>query len=42
VIDVLISGRATRGKWRILDRKVEERYVVMFRALKVVALTGVD
>jgi hypothetical protein len=30
-------GGATRGKWRILDGKVRERSVVMFRALKVVA-----
>jgi hypothetical protein len=30
-------GGATRGKWRILDGNVEERFVVMFRAPKVVA-----
>jgi hypothetical protein len=28
---------ATRRKWRILDGKVRERYVVMFGALKVVS-----
>jgi hypothetical protein len=32
-------GRAIRGKWRIPDGKVSERYVVMFGALKVVAPT---
>jgi uncharacterized protein YndB with AHSA1/START domain len=33
----LRPGGETRGKWRIPDEKVGERYVVMFRALKVVA-----
>jgi hypothetical protein len=32
-------GGAIREKWRIPDGKVEERSVVMFRALKVVAPT---
>jgi hypothetical protein len=32
-------GGAIRRKWRILDGKVSERYVVMFGALKVVAPT---
>jgi hypothetical protein len=32
------SDRATRGKWRIPDRKVRERSVVIFIAPKVVAL----
>jgi hypothetical protein len=31
------KGRATRGKWRVLDEKVRERSVVMFKAPKVVA-----
>jgi hypothetical protein len=35
-------GGATREKWRILDEKIRERSVVMFGALKVVALTCVD
>jgi hypothetical protein len=35
-------GGATRGKWRISDGKIEERSVVMFRALKVVAPAYVD
>jgi hypothetical protein len=30
-------GGATRGKWRILDRKVGERSIFMFGAPKVVA-----
>jgi hypothetical protein len=30
-------GKATRGKWRILDGKGGEWCVFMFRALKVVA-----
>jgi hypothetical protein len=38
----LRPGRATRGKWRIPDGRVRERSIVMFRALKVVALTYVD
>jgi hypothetical protein len=33
---------ATRGKWRIPDGKVVKRFVVMFRALKVVVPTCVD
>jgi hypothetical protein len=33
-------GGATRGKWRIPDRKVGERYVVMFGASKVVSLVS--
>jgi hypothetical protein len=36
------SSGATRGKWRILDGKVGERSVVIFGALKVVALTCID
>jgi hypothetical protein len=28
-------GGTTRGKWRIPDGKVEEKYVVMFGALNV-------
>jgi hypothetical protein len=35
-------GEATRGKWRIPDGNVRESYVVMFRALKVVAPVCVD
>jgi hypothetical protein len=35
-------GGATRGKWRISDGKVRERFVVMFRTPKVVAPTNVD
>jgi hypothetical protein len=35
-------GEATRGKWRILDGKVRERSVFMFRASKVVAPFCVD
>jgi hypothetical protein len=35
-------GGATKGKWRILNGKVRERSVVMFDALKVVALACVD
>jgi hypothetical protein len=38
----LRPGRATRGKWRIPDGRVRERSIVMFGALKVVALTYVD
>jgi hypothetical protein len=30
-------GKAIKRKWRIPDGKVGERYIVMFRALKVVA-----
>jgi hypothetical protein len=33
------SGRAIRGKWRIPDGKVEERFVVMFGVLNMVAPT---
>jgi hypothetical protein len=33
---------ATRGEWRILDGKSEERYVIMFKAPKVVADVCVD
>jgi hypothetical protein len=33
--------KATRGKWRMLDGKVGERYVVKFGAPKVVALACV-
>jgi hypothetical protein len=35
-------GGATSEKWRVPDEKVGERYVVMFRALKVVAPACVD
>jgi uncharacterized protein YndB with AHSA1/START domain len=35
-------GGANRGKWRIHDGKVGERFVVMFEALKVVAPACVD
>jgi hypothetical protein len=35
-------GGATREKWRILDGKIGERYVVMFGVLKVVAPTFID
>jgi hypothetical protein len=35
-------GRAIREKWRIPDGKVEEKFVVMFGAPKVVAPTCVD
>jgi hypothetical protein len=35
-------GGATRGKWRIPDGKVGERFVVMFGAPKVVAPACVD
>jgi hypothetical protein len=35
-------GGATRGKWRIPDGKVGERYVFMFGAPKVVAPACVD
>jgi hypothetical protein len=35
-------GEATRGKWRILDGKVEERSVIMFGAPKVVAPARVE
>jgi hypothetical protein len=35
-------GGATRGKWRIRDGKVGEKYVVIFRAPKVVAAACVD
>jgi hypothetical protein len=35
-------GGATRGKWRIPDGKVREKYVVIFRAPKVVAAACVD
>jgi hypothetical protein len=34
-------GGATRGKWRIQDAKVEERFVVLFGAPKVAAPTYV-
>jgi hypothetical protein len=34
--------RATRGKLRILDENIGERYVIMFRASKVVAPAYVD
>jgi hypothetical protein len=36
------SGNATRGKWRISDGKVGERFVFMFGSLKVVAPACVD
>jgi hypothetical protein len=36
------SGGTTREKWRILDEKVRERFVVMFEAPKVVAPAYVD
>jgi hypothetical protein len=36
------SDGATRGKWRILDEKIEEMSVIMFRALKVIAPACVD
>jgi hypothetical protein len=45
IVDIWFNmrpGRATRRKWRIPDGKVGERYVVMFEALKVVALACVD
>jgi hypothetical protein len=33
----LRPGEAIRGKWRTPDGKVEEKFVIMFRDLKVVA-----
>jgi hypothetical protein len=36
------AGGATRGKWRIANGKGGERFVVMFRAPKVVARACVD
>jgi hypothetical protein len=35
-------GGATRGKWRILDVKVGNEFVVMFGAPKLVAPAYVD
>jgi hypothetical protein len=38
----MTPGGATRRKWRILDGKVGERSVVMFRSPTVVAPVRVD
>jgi hypothetical protein len=38
----LRPGGTIRRKWKIPDGKVGERFVVAFRALKVVALACVD
>jgi hypothetical protein len=36
------TSGAIRGKWRIPDGKVRERFIVMFEAPKVLASTCVD